>query len=139
MASIAEIRAFVLGFEGVTVHETSPDYFFFAGAGQKFPFATIVTHDDAYDGASALDRDGVFRLNMPADKPTFSALFPAITSRRELEAAGLDYQALDTLFPHPLYGRMRWVSIINPDTTWPQCRHLLEAARQLRELRPDSW
>jgi hypothetical protein len=139
MASIAEIRAFLLGLEGVTVHETSPDYFFFVGAEQKFPFATIVTHDDAYDSASGLDRHGVFRLNMPTDKASFSTLFPTITSRRQLEAASFDYQAIDTLFPHPVYGRMRWVSVINPDITWPQCRQLLEAARHMRELRPDSW
>lgn len=139
MASIADIRAFLLGFEGVSVHETSPDYFFFAGAEQKFPFATIVTHDDAYDSASALDREGVFRLNFPTDKATFAQLFPGITGRRDLEAASLDTQALDALFPHPLYGRMRWVSVINPETSWPHCRGLLELARQMRELRPDSW
>jgi len=139
MATIAEIRSFLLGFEGVTVHETSPDYFFFPGAEQKFPFATIVTHDDAYDSASALDREGLFRLNFPTDKPTFGALFPAITSRKDLETAGLDYQVLDTLFPHPVYGRMRWVSVITPDRTWEQCRRLLEMARQVRELRPDNW
>lgn len=139
MASIADIRSFLLGFAGVTVHETSPDYFFFPGAEQRFPFATIVTHDDAYDSASRLDRDGLFRLNFPTDKASFGTLFPAITGRRELEAASFDYQAIDTLFPHPVYGRMRWVSVINPDATWSRCRQLLEAARHLRELRPDSW
>ena len=139
MASIAEIRAFLLGFEGVTVHEATADYFFFPGAEQKFPFATIVTHDDPYDSASALDREGLFRLNLPTDKATFGALFPAIRGRRDLEASSFDYQAIDTLFPHPVYGRMRWVSVINPESTWAQCRRLLELARQMRELRPDSW
>ena len=139
MASITEIRTFLLGFEGVTVHETTPDHFFFPGAEQKFPFATIVTHDDPHDSASALDREGLFRLNMPTDKATFGELFPAIRTRRDLEAAVFDYRAIDTLFPHPVYGRMRWVSVINPESTWAQCRRLLELARQMRELRPDSW
>lgn len=139
MASITEIRTFLLGFEGVTVHEATPDYFFFPGAEQKFPFATIVTHDDPHDSASALDREGLFRLNMPTDKATFGELFPAISSRRDLEAAVFDHRAIDTLFPHPVYGRMRWVSVINPGSTWAQCRRLLELARQMRELRPDSW
>ncbi|WP_141728439.1 DUF6194 family protein [Devosia insulae] len=67
------------------------------------------------------------------------SLSPAISSRRDLEAAAFDYQAIDTLFPHPVYGRMRWVSVITPESTWAQCRGLLEAARQLRERRPDSW
>ena len=50
-----------------------------------------------------------------------------------------DYSASDVLFPHPLYGRMRWVSVVAPDLSWPQCQDLLVAAHQLRELRPDSW
>ncbi len=137
--SIADIRCFLEALAAVSVHDSTPDLFFVRGDAQNFPFATIVTHDDPYDNRSWLDREGVFRLNFATDKPTFARLFPRLLSRKELEAATIDYSASDVLFPHPLYGRMRWVSVVAPDLSWPQCQDLLVAAHQLRELRPDSW
>lgn len=137
--SIDDIRAYLTAPGGVTVQEAAADFYFFLGDQRVFPFVTIVTHDDPYDNASALDREGHFRLNIPTDKETFTGLFPKITGRRDLEEATFDYQATDKFFPHPVYGRMRWISVINPDATWEQCKTLLEKARHLRELRPDSW
>jgi hypothetical protein len=125
--------------EEVFVHDASPDLFFLPGEDAKFPFATIVTHDDEYDNASNLDRDGVYRLNFATDKETFQKLFPAIGGKSDLEKAAFDYQASDVFFPHPVYGNMRWVSVVNPETTWPDCKVFLIRARKLRELRPNSW
>ncbi|WP_225617005.1 DUF6194 family protein [Variovorax sp. 38R] len=82
--------------------------FFFHGADNKFPFATIVTKDDAFDSASNLNRPGVFRLNVGVGKETFRALFG------DAEPSGIDYTALDRLMPHPVYAKMYWVSVINP-------------------------
>jgi hypothetical protein len=138
--SIADIRSFIeTALEAVSVNDSTPDLFFFRGDEQKFPFATIVTHDDSYDFASALDRQGIFRLNFATDKQTFQQLFPELKTRKDLDEAGFDYQALDRLFPHPVYGRMRWVSVINPETIWPKCQELLGKAHQIRELRPNNW
>lgn len=137
--SIADIRTFIEADRlDVSVNDSTPDLFFF-GQDRKFPFATIVTHDNPYDFASALDREGIFRLNFATDKQTFQQLFPELNTRKDLDEAGFDHQALDTLFPHPIYGRMRWVSVINPKTTWPNCERLLRAAHKVRELRPNSW
>ncbi|WP_198084767.1 DUF6194 family protein [Variovorax sp. E3] len=100
--------------------------FFFHGADNKFPFATIVTKDSDFDSASNLNRPGVFRLNVGVGKETFHALFG------EQEEAGIDFAALDRLMPHSAYGKMYWVSVINPSAkTFEAVKPLLVEAREL--------
>ena len=90
---------------------------------QQFPFATIVTKDyGEFDRASNLDRPGVFRLNVGISKQTFQSLFPA-------EDAGHDFTVLDRLMPHPVYGKMHWVCVLNPsETTFQSAKALLAEA-----------
>ncbi|MFP5021028.1 DUF6194 family protein [Pseudonocardia phyllosphaerae] len=83
-------------------------------------WATVV-NSDVNDTASDLDRPGVFRLNIGLPKQRFAELFPDA-------GAVFDPTAPDSLFPHPVYGAYHWVSVINPDTTWPQVRTLLDDA-----------
>lgn len=137
--SPVDIRSFLETLPNVSVHDITDDLFFFRGNEQKFPFATIVTHDDPHDALSNLNRGGLFRLNFATDKETFASLFPELQTKAAFAEARLDYQALDILFPHPVYGKMRWVSAINPDRVWGQCQELLIMAHQVREFRPDSW
>jgi len=104
--------------------------FFFHGPDNKFPFATIVTKDSAFDNASKLDRPGVFRLNVGVGKETFRTLFG------EQETADVDFTALDTLMPHPVYAKMYWVSVINPgDETFETVKPLIAEARGLAAAR----
>ncbi|WP_341893469.1 DUF6194 family protein [Variovorax sp. YR752] len=107
--------------------------FFFHGADNKFPFATIVTKDSAFDSASNLNRPGVFRLNVGVGKETFRALFG------DAEPSGIDYMALDQLMPHPVYAKMYWVSVINPSAaTFETVKPLLAEARNLATARDKS-
>lgn len=107
--------------------------FFFHGTDNKFPFATIVTKDNAFDSASKLDRPGVFRLNVGVGKETFRALFG------EQAPANIDFTALDTLMPHPVYAKMYWVSVINPgDKTFETVKPLIAEARGLAAARDKS-
>src|SRR3954470_21422859 len=70
-------------------------------------FATIVTTDEHDMGTpSNLARPGVFRLNIGVGKATFERL---ISDTQEP-----DYAALDTILPHPVYAKQRWVAILNP-------------------------
>ena len=72
-------------------------------------FATIVTTDEHDEGEpSRLSRQGVFRLNIGVGKATFERLVGAPTP------AATDYAALDTIIPHPVYAKQRWISILNP-------------------------
>ncbi len=122
-------------FEGVDYVVASGDTFFFYDPEHKFPFATIVTKDDEYDNASHLNRPSVFRLNIGVSKQTFRALFPSKESSAEESASAessFDLAALDRLMPHPVYGSMYWVCVLNPSTeTFKTLQPLLAEAYEL--------
>src|SRR5262245_3096568 len=81
---------------------------FFSLSEQHWPnFATIVTTDEHDMGTpSNLAREGVFRLNIGVGKETFERLVG--------QATDPDYAALDTILPHPVYAKQRWIAILNP-------------------------
>ena len=85
---------------------------------------TFKEKDGDNDFSSALDRHEVeFRMNFKISKPTFLSHFnepslplrPAKGKITELNSGRVyDPTVMDTLIPHPVYGWMSWVSIINP-------------------------
>jgi hypothetical protein len=81
---------------------------FFSLSEQHWPnFATIVTTDEHDLGnPSDLARPGVFRLNIGVGKASFERLVGGM--------ADPDYAALDTVIPHPVYAKQRWIGILNP-------------------------
>lgn len=117
----AAIREHILQtYPGTTVVDAAGDSYFFTDPKQMHPFATLVT-SDAHDQASNLNRSGVFRLNIGVSKGTFQLLFG--------EATGHDFTALDRLFPHPVYGKMYWLCVLNPGpSTSEKVRELLAEA-----------
>jgi hypothetical protein len=107
-------------FPGVETVTAMGATFFFYGSDHKFPFATIVTGDE-HDQASNLSRPGVYRLNVGVSKETFRALVP--------DAGGHDFTALDRVMPHPVYGKMYWVCVLNPGAeTFERVKPLLAEA-----------
>lgn len=68
-------------------------------------FATLVATDE-YDQFSNLSRPGVYRLNIGIGPKAFKARFSTDETH--------DFTALDVLMPHPVYGRQRWVCVLNP-------------------------
>jgi hypothetical protein len=99
--------------------------FFFTDPEQKFPFATLSTSDED-DRASDLARPGAFRLNIGVSKQTFAGLFGPPAAGGE---ARYDYTALDRIMPHPVYGKMYWVCVLNPSAeTFETVRRLLAEA-----------
>ncbi len=137
----AAVRAYIVQtFPDVGVVEASGGTFFFTDPEQKFPFATLVTGDE-YDQASNLNRPGVFRLNVGVSKQTFAALFGGAPPGE----GGYDYTALDRILPHPVYGRMYWVCVLNPSAaTFETVRGLLAEAyeaglrQRARRAGPDA-
>jgi len=104
---------------------------------RRMPFATIVTKDYGdFDCASNLNRPSVFRLNVGVSKETYRSLFGAQTSPSGADGdvdGGYDFTALDQLLPHPVYGRMYWVCVLNPsaETFQTVVRPLLAEAYDL--------
>ena len=108
-------------FAGVETATAFGATFFFFDPAKMFPFATI-TATDENDTASNLSRPGVFRLNVGVSKQTFQSLFAD-------GGAEQDFTALDRLMPHPVYGKMYWVCVLNPgDATFQSVKPLLAEA-----------
>jgi hypothetical protein len=125
-------------FPGVHSATAWGDTFFYYNPDRTQPdeiyFATLKTADDEYDNASALNRPGVFRLNVGIGKESFFALFPERPARPgpagDFDPA-YDFTALDQLLPHPVYGRQYWISVLNPGpATFERLRPLLAEAYQ---------
>ncbi len=97
------------------VVENEGDTFFFGGAEENFPFATIVSKDTDFDDLSNLARESVFRLNIGCGKETFRSMFPNFNSNDDKSSARTtDFTVIDKALPHPVYGRMHWLCILNP-------------------------
>lgn len=95
---------------------------FFYNPGGKLPrgvyFATLKDKDGDNDKASALNRAGVFRLNFGVSKPTYENALgkrPVRPAAGGVVNTGHDFTELNTLLPHPVYGWMSWVCILNPN------------------------
>ncbi len=105
--------------------------FFFNDPEKKFPFATIVTTDE-HDTASNLARPGVFRLNVGVSKSTFQSLVG------DAKPEGHDFTAIDRILPHPVYGMMHWVCVLNPsDATFDLIKPMLREAYDVSRKRYD--
>lgn len=117
----ASIIQYITGtFDGLETVLANGDTFIMYDPERKFPMVTLVT-SDYNDSFSNLNRPGVFRLNIGISKQTFLSLFgsKAKASAGEGDSADgvgndYDFTALDQLMPHPVYGMMYWVCILNP-------------------------
>lgn len=121
----AIIEFITRNYEGVYITNAGNDSFFLYDPEGKFPLATLITSDDDYDQAANLNRQGIFRLNIGVSKEVFREMFG--TEEKEY-----NYTALDTVMPHPVYGKMYWVGVLNPskETFDNRLKPMLDAAYQ---------
>jgi hypothetical protein len=112
---------------------------FFYNPGRTRPrgvyFSTLKEKNGQNDRASHLDRPGVFRWNLGMRPATYRSLFgppPPRPPAGGIVATGHDFTVLDQLTPHPVYGWMGWVSVLNPSvTTFEAMQPLLLDAYEL--------
>ena len=131
----ATIQYITTRFENVHVTQAQGTSFFFFGPPDDkiniFPFATLVTND-YNDKASDLERPGVFRLKVGVSKASFLALFGKAVGRPNADGvieSGYDYTAQDQIMPHPVYGNMYWLCVLNPSpATFEKVKPLLAEA-----------
>ena len=99
---------------------------------KRWPFATIVSSDNDFDAKSNLNREGVFRLNLGVSKETMLSLFGPLKFGADRSVEGFDFTQLDTLLPHPMYGRMHWLCVLNPSNeTFEKLKPMFDEAYQI--------
>ena len=80
-------------------------------------FITIKEKDGENDSSSNLNRKGVFRLSCGTTKKDFENLFK-LKPHRPYTWGVIDgpykFDELDTIIPHPVYGWIGWISVLNP-------------------------
>jgi hypothetical protein len=78
---------------------------------------TFKEKDGKHDSSSQLNIEGKYRLNLKISKQTFMKLFEVIPKRPlagEIIKGPYNFTELDKLMPHPVYGWMTWICIVNP-------------------------
>lgn len=81
-------------------------------------FATLKEKDGDNDKASYLNRTGVFRFNFGISKSSYEKVLgknPSRPAAGGVVDTGHDFTQLNILLPHPVYGWMSWICILNPD------------------------
>ena len=150
--SMEQILSAVKEFDGVLVLAPEPGsefpavawgdaFFYYAPDGQVpqhiQPYGTIVTKDYPDDTASRLgaaengpDR---WRVNIHVDRRAFRRLTGE--TPRELTRAR-DFTAVDEFTPHPVYGPLGWVAVVNPaERTLDALIELLREAHDAARMR----
>lgn len=129
------IDAIVAQFDGVVPKGSWGETSLFYNPGRALPngvyFCTIKQQDGPNDQASQLSRPGVFRLSIGLSRKTYEALFgvrPQRPPKGGVVDLPFDFAALDVLTPHPVYGWMGWVQVLNPGGA-----HFAELQPLLRE------
>lgn len=150
--SMEQIIATVRGLDGALVVVPEPGgefpeiawgdaFFYYAPDGRMpqnvQPYGTIVTKNYPGDTACDLDPPGRWRVNVHVDRATFRELTgeePRSLTRPR------DYAAADSVMPHPVYGALGWICVVNPaerttDTVMRLLRDAHDAARARFERR----
>lgn len=78
---------------------------------------TFKEKDGENDKSSKLNRGNLYRLNIGITKQEFVNLFQTIPKRPnagETVDTNHDFSEINKIMPHPVYGWMSWICIINP-------------------------
>jgi hypothetical protein len=78
---------------------------------------TFKEKDGEHDASSNLNAGNKYRLNLKISKISFINLFESIPKRPAAGGViegGYDFTESDTIMPHPIYGWMTWMCVINP-------------------------
>lgn len=104
-------------------------FFYYAPDGQVpagQPFATVVTKDYPGEPSSELSGADDFRVNIHASGEELRAI---VGHDPKEQTRDLDHSVRDVLLPHPVYGQLGWVAVVNPaERSSQHLRHLLTSA-----------
>ena len=110
---------------------------------------TFKVKDSRKDKVSGLNRKGIYRLNMGISKESFNRIFGSTPPRPKVGGTAnteYDYQQLDRIMPHPKFGWMAWLSVLNPgQATFETLKPLVEESYKLarkkygNKVNTDRW
>lgn len=108
-------------YKGIVPVDAWGEQSFFYNPGCQLPrgvyFATLKDKDGDNDKSSALFRDGIYRFNVGIGKTAYQQVFgktPARPRAGGVVDTGHDFKRSNALLPHPVYGWMSWVCVLNP-------------------------
>lgn len=115
------IEKIVCSLDGVVPKSSWGETSLFYNPGKVLPngvyFCTIKEKNGDNDKSSELDRPGVFRLSIGIGKNSYEELFgdkPKRPAKGCIIDTEHDFTVQNKLMPHPIYGWMSWVQILNP-------------------------
>ncbi len=123
--SMEQIIATVRDFTGALVLVPEPGgdfpelawgdaFFYYAPEGQLprnvQPYGTVVTKNYPADTSSGLDPAERWRVNIHVGRTAFREL----TGEPRRLYLPDDYTLTDTVLPHPVYGALGWICVVNP-------------------------
>jgi hypothetical protein len=115
-------------FENVQTMTNLGYTFFFYKDDDMHPFATIASTGNEYEKISALDRPGVYRLNIGLSRETFQSMY----GKGKVDVSPYDYTALDTIMPHPEYSSQFFICVLSPsEATFERIRPMLAEAYEV--------
>ncbi|MDN5894089.1 MAG: DUF6194 family protein [Nocardioides sp.] len=96
------------------------------------PYATIVTKHYPGEPPSSLDPADRWRVNIHVGTTTFTEL----TGEDPRHIATRDFTVADVILPHPVYGSLGWIAVVNPaQHTAPVVVELLRTAHEAAKRR----
>ena len=118
-----EVSEYILDqYRGVVAVDAWGEQSFFYNPDRRLPrgiyFATLKDKDGENDKGSNLDREGVFRFNFGIGKSSYKEILgniPARPAAGGVVNTGHNFTELNKVLPHPVYGWMSWVCVLNPD------------------------
>lgn len=122
---LEEIKEYILeNYEGMTVNESYGETtFYYSPEGNLTGgtyFMTINETDKPNDSASKLNRDRIFRVSVGSGRETFLKLFGVVPKRPpkgSIIEGAYEFERLDEIMPHPIYGWANWVCVLNPSNS----------------------
>ncbi len=114
-------------------------FFYYAPDGRvpqrEQPYATIVTKDYPDDTRSGLDPQGRWRLNVHVGAAAFTEL---LGREPGLPEESYDCTVPDAFFPHPVYGALGWIAVVDPgERTASEAIGLVRRAHEAARRRAD--
>jgi hypothetical protein len=130
-------------YEGVVIAQNWGERGLFYNPEGKLPkgvyILTFKEKDGPNDKASNVNRPNVYRLNMGISKGTFREMFGDIPKRPvagQIIDTGHNFESVDEIMPHPVYGWMSWVCVLNPSPdTFEKLKPLIHEGIELAKAK----